>query len=93
MSPENDATKEPDETPKRMYRVHLRRESEQAVEFDEDDIEAGDTPVGAANELVDAACWYTDGYDVNGIETSDDGGATWVRLPLSEVLRLERATA
>lgn len=75
------------------YRVRLRRESEQEVEFDTADFsdeekEAG--PVQAAIELADSAGWWSDGDEVDGIEVSDDG-ETWRRLPMSEVLRLERA--
>ena len=74
-----------------MYRVHLRRESEQVVEFDEADYPEAvqDGPIQAATELADPSCWECDGSDVDAIEVSDDG-QTWRFLPLSEVLRLER---
>ena len=73
------------------YRVHLRRESEQVVEFDTDDfpeaLESG--PVMAASELADPSCWWSDGDEVDEIETSEDG-ETWTRLRAVEVVALEK---
>lgn len=73
------------------YRVSLRRESEQVVEFDDTEMEEGDTVATAASELADPGCWFSDGDEIDAIAMSEDDGASWRQLPISEVLRLEAA--